>query len=92
MPGQELERDHPVVRQVEEVDSVDHLFRRDNQVDHLEKKFQTLSQYKFGVVVFWRLTKTILLGLGVGRLNFMRSKVVFSDQKNDHEIESLKRE
>ena len=52
MPGQELERDHPVVRQVEEVDSVDHLFRRDNQVDHLEKKYQTLSQYKFGVVVF----------------------------------------
>jgi hypothetical protein len=36
VPRQELERDHPVVRQVEQVHRVDHLLGRHHQVDHLK--------------------------------------------------------
>ena len=43
MPGQKLERDHPVVRQVEQVDRVDHLLRRYNQIYHLQKRVKSFA-------------------------------------------------
>jgi hypothetical protein len=51
VPCEELEGDHPVVRQVEEVHRVNYLLRRDNQVDDLKQFFSRTITSKVSRIV-----------------------------------------
>lgn len=43
MPGEELQRHHAVVWEVEEIDRVDDLLRRNVQVDYTEVVLQSMT-------------------------------------------------